>query len=47
MGVDADMKTVLYPYPVVDIHLFIAFVEILRFDVMVYQESESYLNPRV
>ena len=33
--VDAGMKTVFYPYPVVDIHLFIAFVQILHFDVMV------------
>lgn len=38
---DADMKTVFYPYPVVDIHLFIAFVEILHFDVAVHQESKS------
>lgn len=40
---DADMKTVFCAYPVFGIHLFIAFGEILHFDVLVHQESISIL----
>lgn len=40
------MKIVFYPHPVV-IHLFIAFVGMLHFDVMEHLESKSYLNPDV
>lgn len=40
------MKIGFYPYPVVNIHLFIAFVEIPHLDNMVYLESKLYLNLR-
>lgn len=39
-----EQETVFYPHPVVDIHVFIAFGEILNVDIPVYRESKSYLN---
>lgn len=44
---NVDMKIMFYPYPVVDIHLFIAIVEVLHFDVIGYQESKSSPNRHV
>lgn len=38
------MKIIFYPYPVVNIHLFIAFVEIPHLEDMVYLKSKFYLT---